>query len=384
MINNIVTEVAGLVGVLPKIIYIQTNDTLAQVIATGYLNAAAKQGYQFSEYEMALVSTKTSPSDTDVDLALFQVEIVGANISLVSLSGPGSVALPTIVNHIATFTNTGGAIGEDASTAINGGNIQAGLSGTAGYLASFPATLAKGSLRVVAVANTGDTLVTISNAAMGQASVISIPDPGVATSSFLLKDSAGTQTIATGNLTITLGNLLVSAGTITAAQGNIQAGSSGHAGTLISFPGTAAKGSLILAAVNNTGNTNVTISNVAMGQASVVSIPDPGNAAAQFLVAATATPFTANHLAVASGTSGLMVDAGFQMKSVAQAAVAGGAAAQTVTDAFCTSASMVVASWNDTSTAVTIQKVAAGNGSFVVTSSADPGASHISYIITKV
>ena len=384
MINNIVTEVAGLVGVLPKIIYIQTNDTLAQVIATGYLNAAAKQGYQCSEYEMALVSTKTSPSDTDVDLALFQVEIVGANISLVSLSGPGSVALPTIVNHIATFTNTGGAIGEDASTAINGGNIQAGLSGTAGYLASFPATLAKGSLRVVAVANTGDTLVTISNAAMGQASVISIPDPGVATSSFLLKDSAGTQTIATGNLTITLGNLLVSAGTITAAQGNIQAGSSGHAGTLISFPGTASKGSLILAGVANTGNTNVTISNVAMGQASVVSIPDPGNAAAQFLVAATATPFTANHLAVASGTSGLMVDAGFQMKSVAQAAVAGGAAAQTVTDAFCTSASMVVASWNDTSNAVTIQKVAAGNGSFVVTSSADPGASHISYIITKV
>lgn len=71
------------------------------------------------------------------------------------------------------------------------------------------------------------------------------------------------------------------------------------------------------------------------------------------------------------------------MKSGEQVAVAGGAAAQTVTDAFCKTTSGVVASWNDTTNAVSIQKVAAGNGSFVVTSSGDPGASHINYIISN-
>jgi hypothetical protein len=86
---------------------------------------------------------------------------------------------------------------------------------------------------------------------------------------------------------------------------------------------------------------------------------------------------------VKASAAGVIVDQGFAMKSVAKAAVAGGAAAQTVTDAFCTSGSMVTASWNDTTNAVNIQTVAAGNGSFVVTSSGDPGASHLNYIITK-
>jgi len=89
------------------------------------------------------------------------------------------------------------------------------------------------------------------------------------------------------------------------------------------------------------------------------------------------------NLAKFADTAGTVIDQGVAFKSVAQAAVAGGAAAQTVTDAFCTTGSMVTASWNDTTNAVSIQKVAAGNGSFVVTSSGDPGASHLNYIITK-
>ena len=167
-------------------------------------------------------------------------------------------------------------------------------------------------------------------------------------------------------------------------EGNVQAGSSGVAGGFLSYPGTASKGHLVVQATANTGNTVTTLSNNAMGQITAVNIPDPGNAIGQLLIGATATPFTSGHLVVASGTTGLVADAGFQIKSVAQKAVAGGAAAQTVTDAFCTTASMVVASWNDTSNAVEIETVAAGNGTFVVTSTGDPGASHLNYIITKV
>jgi len=71
------------------------------------------------------------------------------------------------------------------------------LSGTAGTLASFPGTASKGSLVVAAVANTGNTLTTISNAAMGQATVVSIPDPGAATANFLL--NTGANAMAAGS-----------------------------------------------------------------------------------------------------------------------------------------------------------------------------------------
>lgn len=117
------------------------------------------------------------------------------------------------------------------------------------------------------------------------------------------------------------------------------------------------------------------------------TIQDSGaapSAASQAFVVMSPGSLTSGHLAKFSDVNGTLADQGFQIKSVAQAAVAGGAAAQTVTDSFCTSASMVVCTWNDTTNAVSIQKAVAGNGSFVVTSSGDPGASHLNYIITKV
>lgn len=379
MIQNIVTEVAGLVGVLPKIIYIDTNDTIAGVTAVGYLNAAAKQGYQFSEEEMALVSTKTSPSDTDTDLAWFQVEISGANISLVSPSGPGSVALPTIVNHIATFTNTAGAIGEDASTAINGGNIQAGLSGTAGYLASFPSTLAKGSLRIVAVANTNDTLVTISNALHGQASVYSIPDSGASTANFIISKLTGTQHITVGALQVDAG--VISSGLATG----------GTAGGFIAYPATSANGSLRLTPVGNAGNFAVSISNVStQGQATVMSIPDVAAATGQFVVKTAA--FVSGNLIQASGTAGLTIDSGIassdvQLKSqvvAQQSADIGGAGAGPIDIAVtgATAASVAVATVLSSSNAVSILKVVPGSAKISVTFSGDPGASAIiNYIV---
>lgn len=92
--------------------------------------------------------------------------------------------------------------------------------------------------------------------------------------------------------------------------GNIQAGLSGTAGDFISFPATANKGSFIFKAVANTGNTNTTLSNDAMGQASTINIPDPANAIGQILIGATATPFVNGNFPVNSGTAGLMVDSG--------------------------------------------------------------------------
>ena len=300
-ITNITTSQAGLVGVLPSLAYIETTDTEATVLTTGYLNKAVEQGYQFSLPCMACISTRATPS-TAPQAGWYQIVHVGSNWSVVPGGSPGDVTLPTIANHIATYTNTTGGLSEDAATAINGGNIQAGLSGTAGYLASFPATAARGSLRLVGANSAGDTVTTITNASQAAARTYTIPDAGAA-SNFLMTNSGGTQTIATGSLALTLGNLTVAAGNIAATlgsiaagttitagtglqtlTGNVTAGSSTNAGTFISFPASAANGTLIISALNAGGAFNTTIRNSVMGQSSVVSIPDPGAATANFLL----------------------------------------------------------------------------------------------------
>lgn len=190
------TNVTGLVGVLPRLIYLQTSDTLAQIQATGYLNDAVELGLSVSENDAVLVTSKTSPTATPTAVSLMRVIRSGADTSLTSLAGAGSMSLPTVANRIAVFTDTTGGLGDDAATAINAGNLQAGLSGTAGTVASYPATAARGALILAGVANTGNTNVTISNAAHAQATVYSIPDVGAATGQF----NVVTGALVNGNL----------------------------------------------------------------------------------------------------------------------------------------------------------------------------------------
>ena len=146
---------AGLASVTPSIIYVLTNDTYATVTTSGYLTNAKQEGFTFSNQQMALVyTTDSGPAWLSVEVTFSNSSILSTIISLTAPDAPGEVILPTITNHIATYTNTVGTLAEDPTTAISGGNIQAGLSGTAGYLASFPTTALKGSLRFTAVANT--------------------------------------------------------------------------------------------------------------------------------------------------------------------------------------------------------------------------------------
>lgn len=179
-ILNIAYLDVGQVGVKPSICFIYTNNTLAQVTATGFLNDAVAQGAQFSDSMMALVTTKTSPSASAVQVGWLEIQKSGSNWSLAAPNAPGVVTLPTIANHIAVYNNTTGGLGEDAATAINAGNLQAGLSGTAGTLISFPATAANGSF-IFAAANAGGAFnTTISNGAMAQSTVYTLGDIGAA------------------------------------------------------------------------------------------------------------------------------------------------------------------------------------------------------------
>lgn len=432
------TTQMGLVGVSPRVVYIATNDTEATVTTTGYLNQEQANNSGYQDADMALVTTKTSPGASDISVGWFQINHVGANWSLTPTTSPGDVVLPTIANHIATYAGTTGQLTEDPTTAISGGNIQAGLSGTAGYLASFPSAPLKGSLRVTATANTNNTLTNITNAAMGQASTITIPDPGTATASFVLSDG-GTQNFSTGNIAVLTGYIqtgstgtagairiypsggalysnIVSAipsatqtitipstgttaasfvltaaaalQTITSALavtgGSITSGVSGTAGTFISFPATGSNGTLILAATNAGGAFNTTISNGTMGQSTVYTIPDVTNALGRFLVGASATPFTSGNVLSASGTGGVVADSGIvatnvqlisQIKAQQVASLGGGGAGPlTVTAAGCTTASVICVDIVTSTNTVSVAKVTPGTGNFALLLSGDPGA----------
>lgn len=181
----------------------------------------------------------------------------------------------------------------------------------------------------------------------------------------VFSDTAGNIKAASGP--VTLGQNLAVTGTgvfsgaLSSTAGNITSGSSGDAGTFVSFPATAANGTFIIQAVNAGGAFNTTIASGTMGQSTVYTVPD-----------------------ILAATGGVVVStAAVRMKSVAGAAAAGGAAAQSFTDAFCTTGSNVIGNWNTQANAVSVLKIVPGNGSFVVTSSADAGVGTFNYVIMK-
>lgn len=194
-IQSIFTDTAGQVGVNPRRVKVITTDNLATVSAAGYLNSEVLSTYSISPTDIFDIIYSYVIATNSGTYGEFLPSFSAGIVTLTQASSSG-VTLPTIANHLAVFTNTAGLLGEDVATAINGGNIQAGLSGTAGTVASFPATASKGSLVLAAVANTGNTVTTISNVAMGQASVISIPDPAAATADFVIAPAA----LVSGNL----------------------------------------------------------------------------------------------------------------------------------------------------------------------------------------
>lgn len=382
-VNNL-----GQSGVFPGQMSIQTNDALATVLAVGYLDKLHEEGIPFLNGFMAEVSTIPSPGSHEVDTYWLEVVFANNHWSLqFPANGPGSVVLPTIANHIATYTNTVGTLSEDPATAISGGNIQAGLSGTAGHFASFPATASTGQLDFTAVSNSGNFTVTLSNASHGQATTYSIPDVGNAAGRVL---AAATATPFTANHILTAsgtGGVVAEDANPAINGGSIQAGLSGTAGTLVSFPATAATGSLIVAAASNSGNTNVTISNSSHGQATAYHIADVANAAGALLNAAGATPFISGHLLQASGTAGVVSDSGvatsaLQLNTSIKAQTTGniggaGAGPLTISQAACTSSSVILCSVKSSSNPCYVITIVPGSGSFTVTMSADPGASLI-------
>jgi hypothetical protein len=158
-------------------------------------------------------------------------------------------------------------------------NVDLGVSGTAGSLDIFPGTAASGKLAFAAANNAGNTTTTITNASQAGARTYTLPDAG-ASASFVMTE--GAQTI---NGAKTIPTLITTTFTAT----NIDAGASGTAGTVDVFPTTALKGKIQIAAVANTNDDTLTITNAAQAAARTYTIPDAGGAADFVMNAGTQT-----------------------------------------------------------------------------------------------
>ncbi len=295
---------------LPSIIYILTNDTFATITATGYLTGFKMEGFTFSNNQMALVyTTDDGPVWCKVVITYSGANILNTVVSLAQISSPGDVVLPTIANHIIVSTDTVGTLANLTGTAINNGTIQSGLlaGGVVGAFVAYPTTTLSGFLELLPVVNSSGNFNTIiSNAAaIAQTQTLSIPDSGASAANFIVSKTTGTQHITVGALQVDAG--VISSGLATGPT----------AGGFIAYPATTTTGSLRLTPVSNVGNFAASISNVVgLGQASVYTLPDPGNAIARLVVGATATPFVSGEFLVASGTGGLVVSSGFTAANV--------------------------------------------------------------------
>lgn len=314
-ITQITTDFTGQDGIAPQIPRIVTTDDLATITAAGYLDNVQKQGFTLSPTDVVLINYNNGASS-----GFFTVSITNGITTLAPLVSAGEVVLPVVSGHFANFDGTAGAIADDGflpSDATKTRVVMASAAVLANHIACF-----------------SDVNGTVND------------DPATAING-----------------------------------GNIQAGLSGTAGTLASFPATAARGSLIVAAVANTGNTTTTISNAAMGQASVISIPDPVAATANFAVAPSA--LVNNNLVKASGTAGLVVDAGARIISNTTATFAGGGTTNSFTATGLTAAAKGSAVIRTSTNSVSITKAVPGTDTLDITFSADPGAgTTVDYIYT--
>jgi hypothetical protein len=283
--------VMGQDGVTPRRVQFVSTDNLATITSANYLtNQGINPNFIYATDIFDISYNYNANTGVGTYIELTPTIVNG----VITLNAAGStIVLPTIASHIATYINTEGGLSEDPTTAISAGNIQAGLSGTAGSIISYPATATTGSLALTGVSNTGNTVTTLSNDAMAQTSTINIPDPGNAVGQILVGATA--TPFVSGNFPKNSGTagLMVDSAVAVAEimQLNI-------VNTLTSA------GSIVLNKVNGTEATNAVTADGVAGQITTSSLTTAGGS--NYAITWTNTSISATSvvlLTIAGGTN---------------------------------------------------------------------------------
>lgn len=314
----------------PNIVTIVSDNTLVEMTTTGFWDLA-----ETKDSVAALQNGEWEWADTDLVLIHYDSTLIGF------------FTYDAVNACFDELDPTGGL-----SNTLQDGNIFVGNASNiaTGVVPSGDITLSNTGVFAIAAG-------VIVNADINAAAAIAYSKLAALSSGSILVGSAGnvaTVVSMSGDATIS------NTGVVT-LDPTLQLGASGTASSLTMFPPTAANGFFELLPVNAGGAFNTILSNGTMGQTTTYTIPDIG-----------------------ASTGGVVVStAAVRLKSVAAAAAAGGNAAQSFTDAFCTSGSVVIGNWVTQANAASVLKIVPGNGSFVVTSTADAGVGTFSYIIQK-
>ncbi len=89
----------------PKILFLDTNNTLAEVQATGFLNNLQAQGYGLSEKDIALVVTKATEDATSAETVWLDISVSGQNWSLIAPVNPVTLALNSAQIFVGNASN---------------------------------------------------------------------------------------------------------------------------------------------------------------------------------------------------------------------------------------------------------------------------------------
>jgi hypothetical protein len=398
-IISITIDEAGQVGQSPRRNKMVCTDSLATITAAGFINSifAPAPVLPSDIWDVTYLFNQSTNLGTYGE---FLTTISGGVITL-SLA-EGSVILPVVSGDFANFSGTSGAISDagfsptdptktkvamlassvhnaggiahfssgadgtidgGAANVFNLGNISAGFGGTPGILTSVSPTNNHGTLNLTAADSAGNTATVITNASMGAARTYTLPDTNTPTANFIMSESGSSQVINSGSVAI--------------VNGNLNVGGAGATRSFVLVPTTAARGSLVFQATNNTGNTTTTISNAAYGQATALTIPDPASSTANFslntgaISVGTVATFNTN-----TGTIGYN-----SSKFTAQIGTyAGGSATFSFAASSVTAGIPVSVTFATQANAASVLTATAGAGVINVVASANPGASTLNYI----
>ncbi len=147
-------------------------------------------------------------------------------------------------------------VGEERLTiGVNEDDLQSGYSGNQGGFRSYPATASTGYAYWSATSNSGAFNVSYTNAAMGQTTVITHPDPGASTANVVLSKVGGFNQF--GVTQITAGTVQTQAGATAITSGIVQV-TTGVAGDGVILPAlSAALIGMRVQVINSSANAGV-------------------------------------------------------------------------------------------------------------------------------
>lgn len=188
-------------GNFPNLKFGVFSDSLDAITTAGYLNSSSiEAGLPLSNADVVLALYAYSNNNSTGSFGIFTVNVATNNgqITLTAWANAGGITLPTTANHIATYTNTTGGLGEDPAIAICVGTIQSGdpFFATNGKF-SASGGAGGGTLDFLATTNnSGDFSTQVTNDPnVQQNQGIIIPDSGGNTAQFILSNSVSGQLV---------------------------------------------------------------------------------------------------------------------------------------------------------------------------------------------